>query len=115
MAHKKAGGSTRNGRESNSKRLGVKKFGGEAGARRQHPGPPARHRLCAPATTSASGTDHTLLRQGPRPGEVPQAGRRAADFREHRRRIIPARLSVVIERAPAHRRGSFFRVPAYPN
>lgn len=30
MAHKKAGGSTRNGRDSESKRLGVKKFGGEA-------------------------------------------------------------------------------------
>ena len=29
MAHKKAGGSTRNGRESHSKRLGVKAFGGE--------------------------------------------------------------------------------------
>ncbi|RLA45540.1 MAG: 50S ribosomal protein L27 [Gammaproteobacteria bacterium] len=30
MAHKKAGGSTRNGRDSVSKRLGVKRFGGEA-------------------------------------------------------------------------------------
>ncbi len=30
MAHKKAGGSTRNGRDSHSKRLGVKKFGGES-------------------------------------------------------------------------------------
>jgi large subunit ribosomal protein L27 len=30
MAHKKAAGSTRNGRESQSKRLGVKKFGGQA-------------------------------------------------------------------------------------
>ena len=30
MAHKKAAGSTRNGRDSESKRLGVKKFGGEA-------------------------------------------------------------------------------------
>ncbi|MGF7157120.1 50S ribosomal protein L27 [Bartonella heixiaziensis] len=30
MAHKKAGGSSRNGRDSESKRLGVKKFGGEA-------------------------------------------------------------------------------------
>lgn len=30
MAHKKAGGSTRNGRDSVSKRLGVKIFGGEA-------------------------------------------------------------------------------------
>lgn len=29
MAHKKGGGSTRNGRDSNSKRLGVKRFGGE--------------------------------------------------------------------------------------
>jgi large subunit ribosomal protein L27 len=29
MAHKKGGGSSRNGRDSNSKRLGVKKFGGE--------------------------------------------------------------------------------------
>src|SRR3546814_16948978 len=29
-SHKKAGGSTRNGRDSESKRLGVKKFGGEA-------------------------------------------------------------------------------------
>ena len=30
MAHKKAGGSTRNGRDSESKRLGLKKFGGQA-------------------------------------------------------------------------------------
>lgn len=30
MAHKKAGGSTRNGRDSHSKRLGVKRFGGQA-------------------------------------------------------------------------------------
>lgn len=29
MAHKKAGGSSRNGRDSEGKRLGVKKFGGE--------------------------------------------------------------------------------------
>ncbi len=29
MAHKKAGGSTRNGRDSESKRLGVKRYGGE--------------------------------------------------------------------------------------
>jgi len=31
MAHKKAGGSTRNGRDSNAQRLGVKRFGGEVG------------------------------------------------------------------------------------
>jgi large subunit ribosomal protein L27 len=29
MAHKKAGGSTNNGRDSNSKRLGVKRYGGQ--------------------------------------------------------------------------------------
>jgi large subunit ribosomal protein L27 len=29
MAHKKAGGSTKNGRDSESKRLGIKKFGGQ--------------------------------------------------------------------------------------
>ena len=43
MAHKKAGGSTRNGRDSHSKRLGVKKFGGEDGARGQHSDSSARH------------------------------------------------------------------------
>ncbi|MEX2640285.1 MAG: 50S ribosomal protein L27 [Balneolales bacterium] len=30
MAHKKGGGSTKNGRDSESKRLGVKKYGGQA-------------------------------------------------------------------------------------
>ncbi len=30
MAHKKAGGSTRNGRDSNAQHLGVKRFGGQA-------------------------------------------------------------------------------------
>lgn len=30
MAHKKAGGSSRNGRDSDGRRLGVKKFGGES-------------------------------------------------------------------------------------
>jgi len=60
MAHKKAGGSSRNGRDSNSQRLGVKIFGGEivvAGnilARQRgtqwHPGP-----------NVGLGKDHTLF------------------------------------------------------
>ncbi|XOD69993.1 MAG: 50S ribosomal protein L27 [Sodalis sp. (in: enterobacteria)] len=60
MAHKKAGGSTRNGRDSESKRLGVKCFGGEtvkAGSNivrqrgtRFHPG----HNV-------GCGKDHTLF------------------------------------------------------
>ena len=44
MAHKKAGGSSRNGRDSESKRLGVKLFGGQT-ARRQHHRAPARHQV----------------------------------------------------------------------
>ena len=60
MAHKKAGGSTRNGRDSQSKRLGLKKFGGEnviAGnilvrqrGTRIHPG-----------VNVGMGSDHTLF------------------------------------------------------
>jgi large subunit ribosomal protein L27 len=60
MAHKKAGGSTRNGRESHSKRLGVKRFGGEAVLAgnilvRQR-GTPMRA-----GNGVGTGTDHTLF------------------------------------------------------
>jgi large subunit ribosomal protein L27 len=36
MAHKKAGGSSRNGRDSNSQRLGLKLFGGERHRGQRH-------------------------------------------------------------------------------
>ena len=60
MAHKKAGGSTRNGRDSQSKRLGVKRFGGErvlAGniLVRQ------RGTQWHPGTGVGMGTDHTIF------------------------------------------------------
>ena len=60
MAHKKAGGSTKNGRDSHSKRLGVKRYGGELVAAgnilvRQR-GTPMR-----PGTNVGIGTDHTLF------------------------------------------------------
>jgi len=60
MAHKKAGGSSRNGRDSESKRLGVKKFGGEnvvAGniIVRQ------RGTRVYPGTNVGLGKDHTLF------------------------------------------------------
>ncbi|MGB5178573.1 MAG: 50S ribosomal protein L27 [Gammaproteobacteria bacterium] len=60
MAHKKAGGSTRNGRDSESKRLGVKRFGGEnvlAGniLVRQ------RGTHFHPGTNVGCGRDHTLF------------------------------------------------------
>jgi large subunit ribosomal protein L27 len=60
MAHKKAGGSTRNGRDSESKRLGVKKFGSEAVIAgniivRQ------RGTQWHPGVNVGMGTDHTLF------------------------------------------------------
>ena len=60
MAHKKAGGSSRNGRDSEAKRLGVKRFGGEtvlAGSIivRQ------RGTKFHPGTNVGLGTDHTLF------------------------------------------------------
>lgn len=59
MAHKKAGGSSRNGRDSNSQRLGVKRFGGQvvtAGSIivRQ------RGTVFLPGTNVGVGRDHTL-------------------------------------------------------
>ncbi len=60
MAQKKAGGSTRNGRDSESKRLGIKKYGGE----RVIPG----NILCRqrgtkwhPGKNVGMGTDHTIF------------------------------------------------------
>ena len=60
MAHKKAGGSTRNGRDSHSKRLGVKKYGGEAvlaGNILVH----QRGTTMRAGTNVGIGTDHTLF------------------------------------------------------
>ena len=73
MAHKKAGGSSRNGRDSNAKRLGVKRYGGQlisAGSiivrqrgTQVHPGRERRHgqgphpvRQESPATSSSPST-----------------------------------------------------------
>ncbi|MGI4816626.1 MAG: 50S ribosomal protein L27 [Janthinobacterium lividum] len=60
MAHKKAGGSSRNGRDSHSKRLGVKKFGGE----RVYPGNiilKQRGTKFHPGHNVKCGKDHTLF------------------------------------------------------
>lgn len=60
MAHKKAGGSSRNGRDSESKRLGVKKFGGQAVI----PGNiiiRQRGTKWHPGANVGMGTDHTLF------------------------------------------------------
>jgi large subunit ribosomal protein L27 len=60
MAHKKAGGSSRNGRDSHAKRLGVKKFGGELVV----PGNiivRQRGTQWHPGENVGMGTDHTLF------------------------------------------------------
>ena len=60
MAHKKAGGSTRNGRDSNSKRLGVKLFGGQA-ARAGNILIRQRGTQFYPGNNVGMGKDHTLF------------------------------------------------------
>ena len=60
MAHKKAGGSSRNGRDSAGRRLGVKKFGGEA----VNPGNiivRQRGTKFHPGENVGMGKDHTLF------------------------------------------------------
>ena len=64
MAHKKAGGSSRNGRDSDGRRLGVKKFGGEAVLAdniivRQ------RGTKVHPGANVGMGKDHTLFATAP--------------------------------------------------
>ena len=60
MAHKKAGGSTRNGRDSESKRLGVKLFGGQA-AKAGNILVRQRGTKFHPGTNVGLGRDHTLF------------------------------------------------------
>ena len=60
MAHKKAGGSSRNGRDSESKRLGVKKFGSEA-VRAGNIIVRQRGTKWYPGTNVGLGRDHTLF------------------------------------------------------
>ena len=98
MAHKKAGGSTRNGRDSHSKRLGVKKFGGESVLAgnilvRQ------RGTTMRAGANVGIGTDHTLfaLRNGKR--QVLEEGRGRTHLRE--RRLREGQLKLKLE-PPIH-------------
>ena len=75
MAHKKAGGSSRNGRDSESKRLGVKKFGGESVVAgniiiRQ------RGTKWHPGTNVGLGKDHTIFATVGRQRLLPQESQR---------------------------------------
>ncbi len=60
MAHKKAGGSSRNGRDSESKRLGIKKFGGES-VIAGHIIARQRGTKWHPGTGVGIGKDHTIF------------------------------------------------------
>ena len=60
MAHKKAGGSSRNGRDSDGRRLGVKKFGSEA-VRGGNIIVRQRGTKWHPGTNVGMGKDHTLF------------------------------------------------------
>ena len=60
MAHKKAGGSSRNGRDSRGRRLGVKKFGGES-VLPGHIIVRQRGTKFHPGTHVGIGRDHTLF------------------------------------------------------
>ncbi len=98
MAHKKAGGSTRNGRDSESKRLGVKRFGGEAvvagniiirqRGTQYHAGANVR-----------MGRDHTLYAGVGGPRRFRRQGAEAASVRERARRRL-SDASAARERAP---------------
>ena len=60
MAHKKAGGSSRNGRDSESKRLGVKRFGGQV-VRAGNILVRQRGTRFHPGSNVGCGKDHTLF------------------------------------------------------
>ena len=60
MAHKKAGGSSRNGRDSESKRLGLKKYGGQT-VRAGNIIVRQRGTKFHPGKNVGIGKDHTLL------------------------------------------------------
>jgi large subunit ribosomal protein L27 len=85
MAHKKGQGSTRNGRDSNSKRLGVKRYGGEI----VKPGSiivRQRGTKFHPGVNVGIGDDHTLfaLIAGQVKFEGPRERRRVSVYSEQR-------------------------------
>ncbi len=88
MAHKKAGGSSRNGRDSAGRRLGVKKFGGERVVGgiilvRQ------RGSKFHAGRNVGMGTDHTLF--------ATAAGEVAFEWKGDRRQYISVRVPSVTE------------------
>ena len=90
MSKTKGGGSTRNGRDSNAQRLGVKVVRRHAGARRHDHRAPAGHQVPPRRATSARGGDDTLFATADGPGEVrPRAaGRKLVDVLPDSSRVV---------------------------
>ena len=87
MAHKKAGGSSRNGRDTAGRRLGVKKFGGETVVAgniiiRQ------RGTKWHPGTNVGLGKDHTIFALVDGKVTLPPSPAARASFRLHRPRPL---------------------------
>ncbi len=101
MAHKKAGGSSRNGRDSHSKRLGTKVYGGEA---IRAGGIIVRQRgtLIHPGVNVGMGKDFTLFSLVDGNVEFRTKGPEAEQVRE--RRVARARGRVVLQRPVASSR-----------
>ena len=94
MAHKKGGGSTRNGRDSNAKRLGVKRYDTEPGQCGVHHRPAARNED-PPGQQRWAGQGPHHLRADSRNGQVrvrpprPEARQRLSKSREIHNRMKP--------------------------
>ena len=90
MAHKKAAGSSRNGRDSESKRLGVKRFGGQ----NVLPGTilvRQRGTIILPGKNTSLGNDHTIF--ATKEGIVVISGKRKTHFD---RNVIPKKVISVV-------------------
>ena len=79
MAHKKAGGSTRNGRDSQSKRLGVKIYGGQA-VRAGNIIVRQRGKQIYPGVNVGVGRDHTLFAKADGTVSFRTVGRRGRKY-----------------------------------
>ena len=107
MAHKKGVGSSRNGRDSNPKYLGVKIYGGQADRSRQHHRPPARHPVPSGHRASASAATTRCSRWSTARSSSRPRARRSAAPSASSRRVIAARRC---REAPLRRGFSFVAI-----
>ena len=109
MSKKKGAASSRNGRDSNAQRLGVKRFSGETVSRGHDHHAPARHQV-APRLQRREGRRRHAVREGRRRREVRHAPRPQA--RRHRSRRDHRRLDAAQRRRVSSRELSSWCAPA---